>query len=221
MRVLAASDLHGDHEIYRWLVQAAHDLRPDAVVLAGDLLGYPEGHNSVEEAQRADAARILAILDGVAEPVFYIMGNDDMIELDPKTAGIRSIQGRRVELDDFNFVGYQYSLPFMAGVYEKPEEDIHEDLAALDPLVDQRTVLVTHSPAYGVLDIGAMGAHAGSAAIKDLIDRRRPLVHIHGHIHEEFGRRGRHFNAASAGRRRAVLIELPGLDHEVVGYHAV
>lgn len=216
MRLLAAADLHGDHAVYRWLVRTARDLRPDAVVLAGDLLGYPDGHGTVEQAQRADAAKVLAILDEMDDPVFTIMGNDDWIELESKKSGMRSIHGVRVELGEFNLVGYQYSLPFIGGIFEKTEEEIRADLTALEPLVDQNTVLVTHSPAHGILDLTALGNHAGSTSIKDLIDRKNPLAHIHGHIHEGFGRRGRHFNVACAGRRRAVLIDLPALDHAVL-----
>jgi Icc-related predicted phosphoesterase len=219
--MLASADLHGDHTIYRWLVQVARQLSPDVLVLAGDLLGCPNAYDTVEEAQQADAAEILAILEGVSQPVLYLMGNDDMIELEPTNSTIRSIHGDRVELGDVNFVGYQYSLPFMAGVYEKLDEEIRKDLAAIGSLVDKHTVLVTHSPAYGVLDVGVLDEHAGSRAIKGLIEERNPLLHIHGHIHQELGHQGLHFNVAAAGHRRAVLINTDTMGHEVIGHESV
>ena len=53
---------------------------------------------------------------------------------------------------DFNVVGYQYTLPFMGGINEKPEHEMEKDLLELQNLVDQKTVLVTHGPAHGTLD---------------------------------------------------------------------
>jgi hypothetical protein len=225
MRILACADVHGDRRIYGWLVEMAAKVDTDVVVLAGDLLGYQEGYATVEEAQRADAGKVVMVLEGVGAPVFYLMGNDDEVELEPNGPNLRSIHGQRVEFGDINFVGYQYSLPFMAGVFEKPEEQIREDLNRIGSLVDQRTVLVTHSPAYGALDVvlavGGMDEHAGSRAIKELIERRQPLLHIHGHIHRQFGHRGRHFNVAAAGHARAVLINTATMDHEVKTEEAV
>jgi Icc-related predicted phosphoesterase len=83
-------------------------------------------------------------------------------------------------------------------------------------LVDENTVLVTHSPALGTLDSGILGRHVGSSSIRDLISSRRPLAHIHGHSHASFGRQGRHFNVASARNKRAMLIDLDSMSHWVI-----
>ena len=214
-RILAGSDIHGSHFVYKWLVQKAHENSVDVLVLAGDLLGCPDGYDTVEDAQRQDASAIVRILQRTRVPVYYIMGNDDLVELDPRSDQFISIHGRRVELAKRNFVGYQYSLPFMGGVYEKPENEIRADLGHLECLVDTETILVTHSPAYGVLDIGVLDIHAGSLSILDMVRNRGVRAHIHGHIHRCFGRAGRHFNVASGGRCRAMLIDLETLDATV------
>ena len=216
MKLLASADLHGDHDIYEWLVGVTKSARPDVIVLAGDLLDGAARFDTIEDAQRAEAHEILEILDRVSQPVLYLMGNDDMVELEPHKDSIQSIHNSRVEFGGLNFVGYQYSLPFMGGIFEKSEDGIRDDLSSIDTLVDDRTVLVTHSPAYGVLDIGILDRHAGSVSIKELIERRNPLLHIHGHIHREFGNRGRHFNVAAGGHKRAVLIDTNTMEHQVV-----
>ena len=54
-------------------------------------------------------------------------------------------------------------------IFEKPEESIGDDLVALDSFIDECTVLVTHSPAYGILDKGILGRRAGSHSIRDVI----------------------------------------------------
>ena len=217
MIALAASDLHGNHAVYHWLVRTAGEGNADLIILAGDLLGCPDGFETVEEAQRQDAAAIVRILAGTDTPIYYIMGNDDLVELEPRSDQFTSLHGCRVEVGGLNLVGYQYSLPFMGGVYEKSEEEIRQDLAHLENLVDARTILVTHSPAYGILDLGVLDLHAGSQAILDLVRARDPLAHIHGHIHREFGRCGRHFNVAAGGRPRALWINLPTLATRIVG----
>ena len=184
------------------------DKSVDLLVLAGDLLGCPDGFDTVEDAQRQDASEIVRILQGTGVPVYYIMGNDDLVELNSRSDHITSIHGRRVELGGVNLVGYQYSLPFMGGVYEKPEQEIRADLSQLAELVDSETILVTHNPAYGVLDDGILDAHAGSKAILELVRDRNVRAHIHGHIHQQFGRVDRHFNVASDGRCLAMVIDL-------------
>ncbi len=211
MKVLAASDIHGSHAVYAWLVRKARDSRADLLVLAGDLLGCPEGFDTVEEAQRADAVAIVRILQGMRLPIYYIMGNDDLVDLDPRSDQFTPIHGRRVELSGANLVGYQFSLPFVGGPCEKPETEIRSDLARLAPILDPDTLLVTHSPAFGVLDLGLFDSHAGSQAILDLVRDRQVRAHVHGHVHEQFGRQDRHFNVASGGRRRAMLIDLETL----------
>jgi Icc-related predicted phosphoesterase len=215
MRFLAASDIHGNHAVYKWLVRKAKEMSVDALVLAGDLLGCPDGYDTIEDAQRQDASAIVKIFESTRVPVYYIMGNDDLVELDPRPDQFVSIHGRRVELTNISLVGYQYSLPFMGGVYEKPENEIRADIDHLEGLVDAGTVLVTHSPAYGVLDRGVLDIHTGSLSILDLVRSRGVRVHIHGHIHECFGREDCHFNVASGGKYRAMIIDPETLEATV------
>ncbi len=218
MKLLAAADFHGDLEIYAWLVQCAQECRPDAVILGGDLLAARPDHPGPIQASHGEcASRVVDLLSTIDVPVFYIMGNDDMAELDPPAGTIQSVHNRRVEFNGFNVVGYQFSLPFMGGINEKPEDGIRADLEQLEALIDERTIFVTHSPAYGTMDVGfIMAQHAGSTSIRDVIERRVPMAHIHGHIHSEFGRSGKHFNVAAAGTGNMTLIEVPELGYRVL-----
>lgn len=217
MKILALSDLHGFYRVYEWIPRLAEEHRVDVIVLAGDLLGAPEGSRTIEAAQRSRSRKVIRILARATVPVLYIMGNDDWVELNPPEGRLQSIHGRRLDFGTYNFVGYQYSLPFMGGVFEKPEKEIEADIARLEPLMDRRTVLVTHSPAFGVLDLGVLDRHAGSASIRAAVERRSVRAHIHGHIHACFGREGRHFNVASSGEMRAMVLEVATLKHEMIG----
>ena len=205
MKVLASADLHGVRPVYDWLLATAHKHRVDVLVLAGDLLGCLDGFKSAEAAQEYESETIVTWLDAAGVPVLYIMGNDDLVELNSRSTRIQSIHARRIQSGDFNFVGYQYSLPFMGGIFERPEEHIRADLVSLSSLMDANTVFVSHSPAQGVLDPGLGDARIGSRSVREFLTTNRFRVHIHGHSHGGFGRMGKHFNVASAGRMRAMV----------------
>ena len=217
MRVLASADVHGKWPVYQWLIAVAREQGVQAIVLAGDLLGCPDGFDTPQQAQLHEAGILVEFLDGGPVPVFYIMGNDDLVELNSRSNRVQSLQGRRVQTGQFAFVGYQYSLPFMGGTFEKPEDGIESDLRDLTELLDAETVVVTHSPVLGVLDPGFGETQIGSRSLAAFLGKRPFLAHIHGHSHAGFGREGRHFNIASAGRERAMIIDLETLRHEVVG----
>jgi Icc-related predicted phosphoesterase len=48
-------------------------------------------------------------------------------------------------------------------------------------------ILITHGPAYGVLDKNRMGYHTGCEQLIKTIKKIKPKVHICGHIHEAYG----------------------------------
>jgi Icc-related predicted phosphoesterase len=205
MRILAAADVHGQWPVYDWLLTAAREERVEAIVLAGDLLSGAEGFDSVEESQRHEACILTDLLDSAGVPVLYLMGNDDLVELNPTSNRIQSVHGKRVNLGRFAFAGYQYSLPWMGGIFEKPEAGIENDLDGLAQHVDSDTIFVSHSPAFGILD----GPNTiGSRALLRFVGTNGFRAHIHGHCHYGFGRSENHFNVASAGRNRAMIIDL-------------
>jgi hypothetical protein len=61
-------------------------------------MGHPEGLESVEDGQRADAQAIAHLLEKGRPPVFYIMRNDDWVELNLSRDRGASLHGVRVEL---------------------------------------------------------------------------------------------------------------------------
>jgi len=216
MRILAGADFHGNLEIVGWFVEEARNREVESIVLAGDQLGFADEVEDPEADQALNARRVEAALLEAGVPVLYIMGNDDLVQFEPVQEKLVPLHNRRVESGNFNFVGYQYSLPWMGGDLEKPDEEIEEDLKAIESYLDSRTVLVTHSPAHGILDPGAGSLKIGSRALRALFDKHPVRVHIHGHSHSGFGRDGYHFNVASAYSKRAILIDLVTLEHEVL-----
>ena len=212
MRILAIADIHGALSVYQWLLGLVSEEQADVLVLAGDLL-----IGAWEDEQREQCREIvIPLLKKMPIPVLYIMGNDDHVAFEYEDGQIKPIHERRLDLGGYGFVGYQYSLPFMGGIFEKPESEIEADTQILESLLDDQTVLVTHSPAHGSCDQIYSGGRVGSHSLAGLLERRPVLAHVHGHIHHSFGREGNHFNVAAAGQCRGFLIDLPGLSYKVV-----
>jgi Icc-related predicted phosphoesterase len=203
--------------VYNWLLAVARKRRVEALVLAGDLLGFLDRFGAPEETQQHEGELLMKLLAAAEVPVLFIMGNDDLVQLTSTSERVQSIHGRGVSMGSFNFVGYQYSLPFMGGIFEKPEARIKADLIHLAPLLDAQTIFVSHSPAYGILDPGFCDTRIGSISIREFLESRPFRAHIHGHSHAGFGRDGKHFNVASAAEPRAMILDLGTMEHEVLG----
>jgi Icc-related predicted phosphoesterase len=216
VKVLAAADVHGRQPVYEWLLTTARQHSVETILLAGDLFGCLDGCETPEEAQRHESHTLAAAFEAAGIPVLYIMGNDDLVELESRSESVRSIHGRRLTVGPFHFVGYQYSLPSMGGVNERPEPGIAADLETLTDLVDTDTVFVSHSPALGILDPGIGGSHIGSLSLREFLERHPCRAHIHGHSHEGFGRDGNHFNVACGGHARAMILDLRTMQHQLL-----
>ena len=68
--------------------------------------------------------------------------------------------------------------------YFKDKGTIKEDLEKIS--VDNRTIMAIHCPPNGSmgLDVCADGREVGSKAVLDFISAQKPLLTLHGHIHE-------------------------------------
>lgn len=212
MRILGIADIHGAINVYAWLRDAVSSYGADVLILAGDLLlgGWEE-----EQSEQARTV-VMPLLRTIPASVFFIMGNDDHIELEPEDENVRPLHSRRLNFDTYGVAGYQFSPPFVGGCHEKPENEIAADLRRIEPLLDEATIFVTHSPAFGYVDRIYSGYQVGSHALAALLERVNVLCHIHGHIHNSFGHAGNHFNVACGGRCRAMIIDVPSLSHRVI-----
>lgn len=74
----------------------------------------------------------------------------------------------------------------------KGDNEIAMDLLSYDPVVDERTIWVTHTPAFSSLDLCGSG-NVGSRAVAEFLQRKPTMAHIHGHIHCRFGVDDDHF----------------------------
>ena len=168
----------------------------------------------LEEAHGDKETEYKAILKTAAKPVLFIMGNDDgLVGGEWKSIDkLQNINQRRVDLGAYNFVGYQYTNPFVGGPFEKNEWKQRKDLRNLRRLMDSNTILVTHGPAYGEIKIASSEAASvqsiGSKSLRWFINKTKPKYHLFGHVHYFFGIYGKSINGAYPRVRKFVRIDL-------------
>jgi Icc-related predicted phosphoesterase len=245
MKLLFTSDLHGFEPAYREFAKRLTEGAYDVGVLAGDLMTFPSEADiesaqselrrtgTIDFAEKGEGARraeqfalrrmeqsFKEILMHSGKPVVFVMGNDDGILGNGSgwnsEGRIVDIHMRRARYGDCHFVGYRYTNPFVGGTFEKSEEDQEKDFLTLEGLIDEGSVLVTHGPAWGTMDIAGDGKHVGSRALRRLIESRRPRLHLFGHIHRTFGIDGNRVNGSYPASRKFIGIDVDTVEARIL-----
>jgi hypothetical protein len=108
---------------------------------------------------------------------------------------LRNIDGTRVDLRGWNFVGFSPTVGLSPHEGMQDETGIEALLEGIRKLVDRRTAFATHEPAARMPDFES-SRHYGSEALRRFISNQRPRWHLFGHVHAGFGRRGRSVNGS-------------------------
>ena len=203
MRILFSSDLHGHIGAYKRFSELLSEEQFDLGILGGDLMSYSQDK---EETERT----IKEILHRARTRILFIMGNDDgILDYDwDDTELLNNCNMKRLPIGNHTFLGYQYTNPFVGGPFEKTEQLQREDLPILKGLIESSTVLVSHGPAFGTLDVTFSGDHVGSRALRTLVEESNPLFHLFGHIHHSAGIQGRSINGAYPDLGKFVSLDL-------------
>jgi Icc-related predicted phosphoesterase len=179
------------------------DLDAAAVLALSDeatqrLLGEPSSfaflRQRQEELMTGELLPLLRTYHARDKEVFVMLGNDDFAELEAhlleeeRRGSLTYIHGRVCPLGGAQVLGYSCVLckPFRYRYWERAEEQISHDLAVLTEGQDTwRLLLSIHMPPFGTnLDMLADGRHAGSQAVRDLLEERRFGIGLFGHVHE-------------------------------------
>jgi len=156
---------------------------------------------------------MISKLSKINKDVFLIMGNDDFrineTILEKDNGNIKYIQGKVEKLHSKHIVGYSFvnPVPFRLKDWEKFDDDEKNILQQMDHEIrtvekatgtikddlndfiklsnPNKTIYVIHAPPYNAkLDIISSGAHVGSKAVREFIEKQQPYLTLHGHIHE-------------------------------------
>ena len=173
MKLLLCSDIHRDLAAAERLVARSADA--DVLVVAGDLA-----------VMRTGLQEVVDILSAAACPTVLVAGNGESDrELAEACAGwpdAHVLHGSGCAIGGVPFWGLGAAVPvtpFGAWSFDLSEREARTLLADCP----EGAVLVTHAPPLGHVDEAAPGAHLGSRAILETIERARPRIAVCGHIH--------------------------------------
>ena len=176
MRFLLFSDIHKDKNSCARLVEKACDA--DLVIGAGDYALFRDGLKKTLEA-----------LSEITAPVLLVHGNHEshkeLVKECDQYDNFYVLHGETISLNGLKFVGIG------AGIPCTPFGDWSVDLSekgALNflPDVNEKFILISHSPPYSCLDQLPDGQHMGSKSVLNYIKKSKPLFVVCGHIHEQW-----------------------------------
>jgi hypothetical protein len=182
---------------------------PDELQYLSDHEGAVDRRFTTEMTQSLD--RWLDMADGKLKggqiPCILNGGNDDIWEIDDIIESSPCVsfgEGKMIDLDGFPLVSMGWTNPTPWNTFrEAPEEQIAAKIEAVVSQIPdmERAIFNFHAPPYGTgldeapaLDEtmrpthgGAVMKAVGSTAVRDAILAHKPMLSVHGHIHESRG----------------------------------
>ena len=176
MNIYSVADIHGRQDRLDLIKNHVTLLKPDVLVIAGDITGHHE------------LLSLIGQLNDLPIPVLAVRGNMDSQEVEKlleQYPNISSLHKKKVTINGVSFVGLGGTIPvpFCSKICLREKRLIEET----DYLIERDSVLVSHPPPYGTLDEGFGNLHAGSRGLRRLILEKQPRMLICGHIHERPG----------------------------------
>jgi uncharacterized protein len=177
MRILAAADIHGDSKRFKKLAERAEKENVDLVVLAGDNLGWSETKDIIKPFKDRH------------QKVLLIPGNWDSFATTDVVAqiyGVRNLHGYSVMYDDIGFFGAG-GAPGSPGEGQITERELMNALEKAHKGLDgiEKKVMISHMHPLG--SKSEFSGFEGSSSVRKAIEKFKPDVLIHGHIHEASG----------------------------------
>lgn len=128
------------------------------------------------------------------EHKIFIAGNHDFgfennfeIEQWYKDKGVIYLFDNDVTIDGIKFYGSPWQPEFYNWAFNLPRgEELAQKWEQIPNDVD---ILITHGPAYGILDYAPIGGHVGCEELYRKIVEVKPKIHVCGHIHDGYGQK--------------------------------
>ena len=124
----------------------------------------------------------------------FIAGNHDFgfeqqtdIAQEYKDMGVIYLFDNEVTIDGIKFYGSPWQPEFHNWAFNLSRgEELAEKWEQIPNDVD---ILITHGPAYGILDYAPIGGHVGCEELYRKIVEVKPKIHVCGHIHDGYGQK--------------------------------
>jgi len=170
MKILAASDIHGESSLAKRLAEKASKENVDLVILCGDNTGSIESKDLIKPFKERN------------QKVLIVHGNWDNVAISEVLAAqykIRNIHGYYVIYNNVGFFGAG-GVEMMSGdeMFDTIKK-AHENMKA------EKKIMITHEHPAGSLS--ELSGIRGSEGIRKAIEELEPDFLLHGHIHEAAG----------------------------------
>ena len=193
MKILLIAD-HEDKALWDYWSKQTQDRLEDVnlILSAGDL--------------DADYLEFLVTMLNV--PLVYVQGNHDEAYLKEPPLGCIDADGRVVDVkcgkstEHVRILGLGGSMRYKEyAPYMFSEKEMKKRIAGLKKTILKDAVkgrlrgrrgidiLLMHAPCRGYGDLDDL-PHQGFACFNDLLGRQRPILHVYGHVHRDYGRGG-------------------------------
>ena len=188
MRIVVIGDIHNDIENLIQLLDKVGGLKPDVMVLSGDLIDVGVDFRGFTRVDIANL--VLEELSVLNIPILAVPGNQDKSILSLLEERGTSLHGIGRVVNSVGFYGFGGAKTPFGTPLEPEEEELDAGLRKARENIKRNKikVQVTHAPPYNTkLDIITSGAHVGSRAVRRIIEELSPNVAICAHIHEARG----------------------------------
>ena len=186
MKMTFISDTHGKHE---HLTSKAYN----NILGSGDVLVHAGDCTNVGKV-----GEIKDFLSWFSNTEYthkiFIAGNHDfgfelVHEIAPeyKEKGVHYLFDSSVEIDGVKFYGSPWQPEFYDWAFNLPRGEKLAEKWALIP--DDTDILITHGPAYLMLDLVPSNIHVGCQDLFHRIMQVKPTIHVCGHVHCAYGQK--------------------------------
>ncbi len=182
IRILVASDIHGDVALVYKLAKKAKDYDVDLVILAGDLTFAEKSLNS-----------LIGPFKKVGKTVLLLPGNHETIATVDFLANLYSpgtynFHAYSIMLGNIGIAGVGLANIGLFSVSDKEIEKVAKKV--LSEIKNAKSkILITHVPPFGTKVDNLGFTYGGSIGLRKIIEEYKPNLVLCGHIHETFGKK--------------------------------
>jgi Icc-related predicted phosphoesterase len=138
-------------------------------------------------------------LKAAKKPIVLIPGNHDIAEWRSDNI-FHNVHNKEFKYGGFTFVGFKYTS------LELSQRDESRYIKRIERKITKNTILVTHAPPLGILDMTYRKIHIGSKNIARLHFNENVVLHFFGHVHHSFGYSGKAANGSYKSGRKFIEI---------------
>ncbi len=234
--IVYVTDIHGDDGAFEKALKKAKRAKAKALIIGGDLNSYMTlmAVNGIELQRMFLELYLLPLIERFKKEtkieVFIMMGNDDysinmdLLEKSEKRGILKVMHNKTHKLGAYTIVGFSNINPseylvFPINDWVMAEGKIKSSLETLTRGIGGKNmILVAHPPPVDTtLDILYDGTNVGSIGLREFIEKKQPLLGLHGHIHESPTLSGNIKDtigrtlSVNPGNAKPIVIDLDGL----------